>query len=283
MRQYWPRIRAFTKQFSQLQLTVHAANASFFLLISAFPAVMLLVTLLKFLPLDATEMLNVTRGLLPPVTLDLAEYLINDLYASNTVSALSLSAIVALWSASRGVLALLRGVNAAYATVDSRSWLRRRVLCVFYTLGLLLVIILTLALHAFGRFLLTLLGEAVPVLGGFIDLLMPLRSLIVLAVLVGFFVVIYFVFPHRPMKFWPQLPGAILAGAGWLGFSSVYSFYLEHSGGMNGLYGSLTAVVVTMLWLYFCMCIVFFGAALNAHLERRGFRLRRREQAEIEN
>ena len=273
MRQYWYRIRAFAKQFSQLQLTVHAANASFFLLISAFPAVMLLVTLLKFLPLEPSDILGITKGILPPITLELAEYLIRDLYASNTISALSLSAIVALWSASRGVLALLRGVNAAYSTVDNRSWLRRRVLCVFYTLGLLIAIILTLALHAFGRYLLTMLGEAVPVMDGIIETLIPLRSLIVLAVLVVFFALIYFVFPHRPMKFLPQMPGAVLAAAGWIGFSSAYSLYLEHFGGRSGLYGSLTAVVVTMLWLYFSMCIVFFGAALNALLERHGFRL----------
>ena len=110
-------------------------------------------------------------------------------------------------------------------------------------------------------------------MGGIIETLIPLRSLIVLAVLVVFFALIYFVFPHRPMKFFPQLPGAILAAAGWIGFSSAYSLYLEHFCGRSGLYGSLTAVVVTMLWLYFSMCIVFFGAALNALLERHGFRL----------
>lgn len=265
------RIRRFSQHFSDLELTVYAANASFFLLISAFPLAMLMVTLLKLLPLDGYDLLNTAQLLLPAATLTLAEYLIHDLYSSNTVSALSLSAIAALWSASRGMLALLKGINAAYATVDTRSWLRRRILCVIYTLALLIALIVTLALHTFGRYLLTLLGESFPFLQGGINLLMPLRSLIVLAVLVSFFLVIYFVFPHRPMRLLPQLPGAVTAAAGWLGFSSIYSFYLERAGGLNGLYGSLTAVVVTMLWLYFCMCIVFFGAALNAFLEQRGF------------
>ncbi len=271
------RVCSFTRDLSRLQLTVHAANASFFLLISAFPAVMLLMTLMKFLPLDAQDLLQAMQGLLPAATQGLAAYLINDLYASNTVTALSLSAVAALWSVSRGVLALLKGINAAYATVDTRSWLRRRLLCVVYTIALLIALVLTLALHTFGRYLLTLLGETFPFLQSFINLLMPLRSLIVLAVLVLFFWIIYFVFPHRPMRLWRQLPGAVLAAVGWLGFSSIYSLYLEFSGGMS-LYGSLTAVVVTMLWLYFCMCIVFFGAALNALLEQHGFWVRRQER-----
>ena len=269
MRRWYLKILAFVRETSRQQLTVHAANASFFLLISAFPGAMLLMTLLKFLPLDVRDMLIITQGLLPAKTQDLAAYLIEDLYSSSTVTALSLSAVVALWSASRGVLALLKGINAAYVTVDTRSWLRRRLLCVGYTLALLGALVLTLALHSFGRFLLTHLAALAPGLGGVISFLLPLRSLIVLAVLVLFFMLIYFVFPHRPMKFWPQLPGAILAAVGWMGFSSGYSLYIERFGLGSGLYGSLTAVVVTMLWLYFCMCIVFFGAALNAHWRQR--------------
>ena len=275
------RAEDYLLHLAGLNLQVWAANASFFLLISAFPAVMLLMTLLKLLPLDAGDILQMTQPFLPPATQELAAYLVEDLYASNTGAALSLSAsaVLALWSASRGVLAMLGGINAAYETRDTRRWLWRRILSMIYTVGLLVALVLTLALHAFGQRLQDLLARAFPALDGVVAGIMPLRTSIVLLALVLFFLTIYAVFPNRRMRLWRQLPGAVLAAVGWLVFSSCYSLYLEHSSGLSSLYGSLTAVVVTMLWLYFCMCIVFFGAALNELLARERFWARRVRRA----
>lgn len=266
--QRWLRwVKSFVCHLRELDLQIYAANASFFLLISAFPAVMLLMTLLKFLPLDAASMLRMTQGFLPAATQGLAEYLIAELYDSSTGTVISLSVVVALWSASRGVLAMLAGVNAAYTTDDTRGWLHRRLLSILYTVALLLALVLTLALQTYGQSLQGVLTHTVPEVGAVFAGIMPLRTIIVLAALVGFFLVIYTVFPDRKMRLLRQLPGAVLASVGWIGFSAVYSLYIERFSNMNKLYGSLTAVVVTMLWLYFCMCIVFFGAALNEQLE----------------
>jgi len=267
VRRLWVQLR----RISELRLQLYAGNAAFFLLISAFPAAMLLVTLLRFLPLEAEDMLEASRLLLPSATQALAAYLIEDLYSGSTVTVISVTAVTALWSASRGVLALLGGVNAAYGLPESRGWLQRRMICLLYTLGLLLFLLATLALTAFGRHMQELLEQVLPTSAAqIVTLLMPLRTLIIALCLIGFFAVIYVAFPNRRgLRLWQQLPGAILAAGGWVGFSAAYSFYLERFS-RSYLYGSLTAVVVTMLWLYFCMCIVFFGAALNADLLRRG-------------
>lgn len=278
-RRWLPWAAAYIRRLAGLDLQLYAANASFFLLISAFPAAMLLMTLLKFLPLDASDMLAMTSGVLPPATQGLAEYLISDLYAADSSTAISLSLVMALWSASRGTLAVLGGVNAAYGADDTRSWICRRALSMVYMLGMLLALVLTLALHAFGGRLQELLLSAFPSMGSWLSNVMHLRTVIVLLVLVLFFQIIYTAFPHRRVRFVRQLPGAVLAAVGWLGFSSVYSLYIEHFGNVSVLYGSLTAVVVTMLWLYFSMCIVFFGATLNEWLEHGGIWPCRDEQA----
>ncbi len=270
--------RAFARRLAQQRLPRHAANASFFLLISAFPMISLLVSLLRVLPLDADAMLEISGRVLPPAAESLVEYLIRDLYAGE--GAVTLSAAVALWAASRGVLALLEGVNAAYETDDNRSWLRRRLLCVLYTVGVLFALVLTLVLHVFGRWVQRLLTQALPVLDGLMTWLIPLRGLIVLLILVLLFTWMYTVFPRRRMRFLRQLPGAAAAAAGWVGFSSAFSYYVDHYSNMSVLYGSLTTVVVTMLWLYFCMNIVFFGAALNQSLEWSGCWLRREQRRE---
>ena len=266
------RVCIQVKHLLELNLQLYASNASFFLLISAFPAAMLLVTLLRFLPLEAADMLETSRLLLPSATQELAAYLIEDLYSGDTVAVISVTAVTALWSASRGVLALLGGINAAYGVQETRSWLHRRLICLVYTMGLLLFLVATLALLAFGQYIQQLLERVLTAQAAeIVMLLMPLRTVIMAVCLIIFFAVIYVVFPNRRrLRFWQQLPGAVLAAGGWVGFSTAYSFYLERFGGNSYLYGSLTAVVVTMLWLYFCVCIVFFGAALNADLLRRG-------------
>ena len=74
--------------------------------------------------------------------------------------------------------------------------------------------------------------------------------------------------PNRRNLLWESLPGALLASVGWLVFSNLYSVYVEHFAHLTNVYGSVYAVALSMLWLYCCMSIVFYGGALNALLSR---------------
>ena len=77
------------------------------------------------------------------------------------------------------------------------------------------------------------------------------------------FTVMYMVLPNQKNRFWDALPGALLASSGWLVFSDLYSIYVVHFAHLSNVYGSVYAVALSMLWLYFCMAIVFYGGALN--------------------
>ena len=78
-----------------------------------------------------------------------------------------------------------------------------------------------------------------------------------------FFVFIYTILPNTRLSFWRQIPGAAFTTFGWMIFSYVYSLYIDHVANFSYIYGSLTALILLMLWLYICMNIVLLGAVLN--------------------
>ena len=85
----------------------------------------------------------------------------------------------------------------------------------------------------------------------------------------GLFTAMFMALPNQRNTFRDSLPGAILASAGWLIFSNLYSVYVRHFAGYANIYGSVYMVALSMLWLYFCLSIVFYGGALNHYLQKQ--------------
>ena len=138
-----------------------------------------------------------------------------------------------------------------------------RGISVVYALLFLVVLVLTLVLHVFGNTLTNLLhGIENPVVIFLVDLI-DLRSVLLLAVQVLLFTAIYMVLPNRRNGFWESLPGAVFSSVGWAVFSWAYSVYVTHFSRISNIYGSVYSVAVSMLWLYCCVSILFYGAALN--------------------
>ena len=118
-------------------------------------------------------------------------------------------------------------------------------------------------LHVFGIKLLTLLKDYSHPVFRFLMEAVDLRFFLLLFLQTMMFTVMYMVLPNQKNRFWDALPGALLASAGWLVFSDLYSVYVAHFAHLSNVYGSVYAVALSMLWLYFCMAIVFYGGALN--------------------
>ena len=154
---------------------------------------------------------------------------------------------------------MIAGLNAVYEVEETRGYLRIRMLSVVYTFLFLLVLILTLGLHVFGTKLLMLLKRVL----GRMPTIAGLRFFLLLILQTGIFTLLYMVLPNGKNRFWDSLPGALLASSGWLVFSDLYSIYVERFAHLSNVYGSVYAVALSLLWLYFCMAILFYGGALN--------------------
>ena len=257
------RIAALLRRLRSMQIPAHAANAGYFIVLSVFPALVLILSLLRYTQLDAGDLLDLLEGFLPAALMAPAEKLIVSTYAHTGAAMVGISVVGALWSAGRGVYALITGLNRIYGVEEDRGYLRMRLLGMGYTLAFIFVLLLTLILGVFGQWLLKMLPTAGTQLGRFLAEAVDLRFFLMLLLQTALFSAMFMALPNRKNRFSESFPGAVLASAGWLVFSKGFSYYVEHYSGYSGIYGSVYAVALSMLWLYFCLSIFFYGGALN--------------------
>lgn len=227
------------------QVGAFAAQAAFFVLLSAMPFLVFLTAILPYVPWER-------EGFSRWIPQELLE-LLPDLSPSVTV--LSLSAVTALWSASRGIVALTRGLNSMYGRTETRSWLLLRFFALAETLILEIALLCTLGLAVRGEEAGRLLG-----LHGMGTLL---QTGLGWALLTGVFLFFYTVLPDHSATLKSQLPGAMGAALGWLVFTRGYSFYSHRIADLSSIYGTLSNAAGLMLWLWLCLCIFFLGALIN--------------------
>ena len=254
------RVAALFRRVQKMGIPNHAANAGYFIVLSVFPALVLILSVLRYTSLDAGDLLNLLDGFLPAALMDAADNLIISTYAHTSTAVVSISAVGALWSASRGVYALLRGLNIIYDVEENRGYWYTRAISAFYTFLFVLMLVLTLVLNVFGEAILDALQETVD---GFLMEIIDLRFVLLLFLQTGLFTAMFMALPNRKNDFGSSLPGAVLASLGWLVFSRLFSVYVELFAGYTNVYGSVYAVALSMLWLYCCLSILFYGGALN--------------------
>lgn len=253
-------------RIQDMQIPLYAANASFFLILSIFPALLLFVGVLQYTPLAVEDLGLMLDGILPDAFLAGAENLIRSTYDAATGVTLGITAVTTLWSASRGLYGMLTGLNAIYAVEESRGYLRTRFISMGYTFLFYVVILLTLALHVFGSGVLAILRQAThPALQKLLDWV-DFRFFLLLFLQTTMFAAMFMALPNGKRSYWAGLPGALIASMGWLIFSDIFSVYVENFAHWGNVYGSLYLLPLSMLWLYCCMMILFFGGGINALL-----------------
>ena len=141
---------------------------------------------------------------------------------------------------------------------------------------------LSLVLSVFGNSISVMLYEYVPFLSKVVDFIIRIRTFVTLIVLTIFWDLVYKFLPNRKNRakttLRRQLPGAVFTACGWLFVSFIFSVYLDIFTGFTNMYGSLTTIILILLWLYVCMYIILLGGEVNALLER--FHVGRRERTE---
>ena len=262
------KIEGFCRHIAGLNVPVYAAHASFFIALAVFPTLVLLLGLVRYTGLEVENLTELLHGILPTALMPAAQKLILNTYNSSTGTVLSISALTALWSASRGIFGLVTGLNSIYGVAENRGYLRTRTMSVFYTFAFLLVLLLTLVLHVFGTTLVQWLPLEESPLFIFLENIVDLRFFLLLFVQTALFTAMFMVLPNKRNSLGDSFPGAVLASIGWLVFSDAYSIYVENFAGLSTIYGSVYAVALSMLWLYCCVSIVFYGGALNHWLIR---------------
>lgn len=243
----------------------YAAQAAYFFMLSMIPIILLLLTMVQYTPVTKADVMTAVVQVFPSSVDSMITSIVNQVYnQSSTV--IPITIIVALWSAGKGVLSISTGLNTIYGCPETRNYLYLRIRATFYTVLFVAVIMLLLVMSVFGNSLNILITSHVPAIKPVADKLIEMRMTVTPVVLMGFSLLIYKFLPNRKEWFRKQIPGSIFTAIGWLIISWVFSVYLDVFKGFSNMYGSLTTIVLIMLWLYFCMYCILLGAELNIYL-----------------
>ena len=264
----WETVRHLWNRVRLLEVNVYAAYAAYFILLSAFPAMMLVIGLLQFTPLSPGELERMLGHLSPASLSPLLDYMIRELFAVNAATLLPVSAVTALWVASKGVYCLYRGLGKVYTARETRHPAIVRLRSLLFTLLLLLALVTVGVLMLFGRSLLQSLQASDAPAARIAELLVHRKYTLTVMLLTALFSTIYTVLPNRPIRYSSSLPGAFGSAVAWVVFTHAFSLYVDRFGNYSLYYGSLSVMAMAMLWLYTCMYILLCGGILNCELER---------------
>lgn len=261
-------IQGFLDNLGEKHMSAYAAQAAYFIILSFIPFMLLLMTSVKYTPLTREEVFNVVMQVFPESFEGFIRGIVIEVY-TKSLGVVPISALIALWSAGKGIQALTNGFNTIYQVQETRNFLITRIRSVIYTLIFVIAIILTLILQVFGNSLQRELARRFPFMDTLVSMIISMRLLISLLVLSLVFLMLYKFIPNRKATFRSQIPGAILSAVCWSAFSFFFSVYVDFFGGTSNMYGSMTTVVLILLWMYFCMMFVMIGAQVNYYFEEQ--------------
>lgn len=248
------------------ELSALGAQLSYYFIISIFPFLIFLLTLLDYTPLTKQDTLQQLALILPGTVFSVIKQVIAEITKSNNFTFLSLGFLGTIWTASRGTHAIIRSVNKAYGAEESRSFWQLNIIGVLSTFALALVIMFSLGLLVFGEMIGVMIFKRFGLVDLFYLLWHLLRYLIPIIIIFFVFSFIYLYSPNFSLRFRDVYPGAIFSTLGWIAASRLFAFYVNNFGNFTITYGSLGGIIVFLVWLYISSVVILLGGEINAAL-----------------
>ena len=247
----------------------YAAQAAYFFMLSLIPIILLLMTLVQYTPATRTDVIEAVRLVFPTSVQGFIISIVQQVY-NQSKSIIPITILVAMWSAGKGVLSVTSGLNEIYENTDTRPYIYLRIRASFYTVIFIMAIVFSLVMSVFGNSISQFVIQHVPMLTRIVNTVLRTRTLFTFVMLTIFWDLVYKFLPDRTKRYKTtmkkQLPGAVFTSVSWLVISFFFSMYLDIFKGFSDMYGSLTTIILVMLWLYFCMYVILLGGELNAAL-----------------
>lgn len=264
MRKIYIICRRFSMQMSRQNISAYASSTAFFFFLSFIPMIIFMCTILPYTPLSEDDLISFARYFVPEAYDSFIVGIISQVY-EKSAGILSVAVFFTVWSAGKGFLALIRGLNAINNVVEKRNYILLRLVACFYTILFLTVIILTLLIMVFGKLLVKQLTDHYVGMYYIFDALVHFRFIFGMIVMTFAFSLLYTFVPNKKMSLLLQFPGAMLATVIWVLFSWGFSVYVEYYA--DTAYGTLSLVMVMLLWLYIGMYIIMIGAYVNRYFQ----------------
>ena len=255
-------------------VVIVSAGVAFFGFLAIFPAIMALISIYGVVmdPQQIEQQVSKISSMMPEQTHEILQYRVDNFIKPEEESlgwGTFFGILLGIWIGNLGTKSLFRGINIAYGTESKRGIIKNNGLTLLFTFGAIILIILSAALIvAFPTLI-----EKIGLPDNIESLIGWLRWLVMGIVLVGSIGLIYNFGPkrRRPGFMW-VIPGAVFAACLWLLASWSFSFYIRNFWNLGEIYGSISAVVFLLLWLFISTFIVLLGAELNYEIEHLAMR-----------
>jgi membrane protein len=255
------------KKFGEHDMRYYAAALTYQIFFSLFPFLIFFVAVLGALNILGyfDQLLEQAQVLIPEQAPGIVVQALEQI-RSQAQTFLSLSIIVALWSASTAVRMTMHALDVAYEVKEKRPVWKNYPLSILYTILLAVLIIIAAGLMLIGSEVVGWLAQQIGLGSVFVALWSWLRIPVAVLLLIVGLALVYYFFPNTDFSLRSIAPGAVLAIIGWLGASFGFSFYVKNFASYSATYGSLAAIIVLLLYLYISACVLLLGAEVNAQI-----------------
>ena len=239
----------------------YAAQTAYFMIMSSIPFTMLLVWIAGYVPPINQYMNELIYNVCPE---DFSPYVakVVQLVTQASVGAISVSALMAIWSSGKAFQNLMVGLNQVNKIEETRNWFARRFRAIFYTMILLSVIVVIMLMMVFTQQLQYYAKNYYGVIAYAVGIRPLFRGIFVFIFLVIVFTFLFTVLPNKHLRFVIQLPGGIICAISWYVFSLFLAIWVRVFNTFS-MYGALATMMLFMFWLYFCMYFMLMSAEAN--------------------
>ncbi|MBC2325881.1 YihY/virulence factor BrkB family protein [Listeria booriae] len=249
------------------RVTSHAAQLTFYILLSILPMMLVFGNLIPLLPIPKEEIYNTLQTFMPPEVYDILHPVIESMLTNASGTAISLGLITAIWSASKCFSALQEVLNIVYQAPDRKNFIVTRIMSFLMMLVIIVVIGAVVFVFAFGEQIVTFLQDQLDLKLDALADLGATKWFITPIFLFILFLIIYWLVPNVKWKIRKSVVGALFATIGWLAATELLSAYVSFQGDKILGFGSLSIMIVIMLWLYFVSIILLLGAFINVIID----------------
>ena len=246
-----------------------SAQQAYYFVFALFPALLTLVSLASFFPLEnlTDEVVKGLGRVAPPDVLSIINEQLVEISRGNNGGILTFAFLLTLWSSSGAMVSIITTLNTAYDITEGRSWIRVRLTAIFLTIGLAFFILLSMALVIVGPTVAERLADMLNLGAAFEWTWKIVQWPVVLALAVTGIALVYYFAPDAEQSWVWLTPGALLATVLWLVASLGMKYYLANMANFNETYGTIGAFMALLLWLYMTAVVILIGAELNAEIE----------------
>lgn len=248
-------------------ISEYSAQCAYYVILSFIPFIILLLTLIQYTNIEQQQLFDIISRIIPSSMNEMVLGIVREVY-SKSVGTVSISLIFTLIAADKGLFALSKGLHSVYNYNEHKrkSMIYLKLTSILKTSIFIVLIAIGAVILVFGKSIISTVQEKFGLLENYNSISQIITELIYVFTAFIVFLSVYKFIPGYKITFKSQIPGAIFSSSALIVISFVFSIYLDIFKGFSTTYGSLTALMLIMMWTYTCFYVIFLGAEINKYI-----------------